>query len=164
MSSEIGRINFSHAARCVTRSGRSHYARSPPLARSKNARPSLRRVSARGPRHVPQVVLILDVLFLFRLKAIALQHRVNHRRCHHHPFDRHRDIDCERASERRRAGVVGRSYRDSDSTSAVERVGLAIVEARVRNCGRATKSNLMRLKRNKYDLFTRYLIFLIINS
>lgn len=89
---------FSRGGDVSRRSGSRLDARPPSLARRINVRPSLRRASTRGPRHVPQVVLILDVLFLFRLKAIALQHRVNHRRCHHHPFDRHTDIDCERAS------------------------------------------------------------------
>lgn len=45
------------------------------------------RLKSHGLRHVPQVVLIFDVLFLFCLKAIAL-HRINRRRCHYHPFDR----------------------------------------------------------------------------
>lgn len=96
----VRRVNFSHAARCVTRSGR-HLALS--LTGRKSQRPRHDTLldtwlTSRGLRHVPQIVLIFDVLFLFCLKAIALQHCINRRRCHYYPFDRHEDIDCERAS------------------------------------------------------------------
>jgi len=68
---------------------------------------SIIRLTSCELRHVPQIVLIFDVLFLFRLKAIALQHRINRRRCHYYPFDR---ISIASAQATVRGGGVARYY------------------------------------------------------
>lgn len=133
--------NFSHAARCVTRSGRHLFFSRGAKTNGRFAMRLDTRLTSRGLRYVPQVVLIFDVLFLFCLKAIALQHRINRRRCHYYPFDRHKDIDCERASDgarvwwSRKVDHIAIRFRFD-----CRRMNRARdYQVRVRNCGHAVR-------------------------